>query len=178
MRKLITNKRFVFALCAILVGLSIAAIFAFDSNIDYSDLDSFEFILEFGPYGDSVINTFDNTLTNAYYNPENYVDFQMPKRIKRDIFKIMIQLEIMGCGNYLSYGVYDYQHPLSYTFQVLIGDEKKTIYWSVPWELTAEDISNLSNEQSRFLSFANYIINYLRGTKEYKNLPKPTRSYL
>lgn len=178
MKKFVINKRYIFVLLVIFIGLSLVIILSLDKNIDYSELDDFEFILEFGTHGDSIINTYENTLTNAFYNPDNYIDFKISKRVKKQIYKLMIQLDIMECENHLNYGVYDFMHPLSYTFQVSTGDETKTIYWSIPWVLSADDISKISDEQSRFLSFANYIVNYIRGTKAYKNLPEPTRFYL
>ena len=178
MRKLIQNKRRAITFLIILVCIALAAILAFRDKTDYSELDTFDFSLAFGPYGNSIINTYDNTLTNAFYDDKNYVHYEIPKRVKKQIYKLMMQLEISECETSLNYGVHDFEHPQYYSLKVNIGDEMKRIAWHLPWNLEGEDIAKFSDEQNRFLSFANYIISYVTGTKEYKNLPKPTKSYL
>lgn len=177
MKEFVVRHKTVSALLIVAI-LSVLIIFMSIDKTDYSDLENFDFILSFGAHGDSIINTFDSTLTNAYYSPDNYTAYKIPKMVKKRIYKLMYQLDILECNNHLSYGVYDFEHPTSYRFEVSINGEEKTIWWSLPWTLESNDIAKFSAEQKAFLSFANFIIKHVRGTKEYKELPKPTRFYL
>lgn len=145
----------------------------------YDPFIDFEFRLDFDAYGRSGINTFNNTITKDLVLGGNVVtDYILSERQRMIIFNKMSDMDIMSYGSDLNYGVYDFQHPENLTLIVHIGAEEKTIYWSVPWSFSEENMKKLSEEQIEFLELVNYIKRIVYKSKEYKSLPKHVGGYL
>jgi hypothetical protein len=168
--KTIRSKIIVFG--SILLILIIGILFITQSMIgnelyQVTNYNDFNFRLDFG-YGGDQIDTYNNTFTkDLIIDGSITIDFVLPESIKKDVFEIMREIDIMSYPDKLT--EYDIIPPCSYKLEVTINKKIKTIVW----KQAPPAISDLGTKKEKeFLRLVKYVEDYIISTDEYKSLPE------
>lgn len=152
------------------------------SNRDplYNEATEFEFELSFGCYGRNNINTFKDTITKDLVSAGSItVDYEMPERVKKEIFRMMRSMDIMSYPENLNFPIFD-EHVEYLYLRVVIGEKEQIVRWTVPWGFNFWDDNgkNMSLQHYQFKILVEYISRHVYESKTWKALPKHEGGYL
>jgi hypothetical protein len=179
-----SNKRILLSFCIVILGVLISTTYFLvsqnklaNNNKIYSNSDSFNFSLNFNTYGKDQINTYNGTFTkDLVLDGTKTINFTLPDEIKQEIYKLMVNADIMSFPDSLKVNGMFVTPSCDYKLKVTIGGKTKTIEWKegfYPSIMT----EGLPKENAEFLNIVKYISDYIYDTKEYKRMPKPNGGY-
>lgn len=147
--------------------------------IDTSDTfypEDFDFCLNFNTYGRNQIDTYKGTFTkDLVLDGTMTIDFEIPEDMKRDIFKLMIENEIMSLPDELKVEGMAVTPACDYKLTVTMDGKTKEIIWKEGFSPALTD--KLPKENQKFLEIVKFISDYIYSTDEYKKMPKPNGGY-
>lgn len=170
-------------LCLVMLGILLSAIYfvrqknqSGDPNTLYGKFDDFNFRLNFNTLGKEQIDTYRGTLTkDLVMDGTKTVKFKIPNDVKKEIYKLMIDINILSFPDTLKVDGMAVTPSCDYKLTATINGRVKTIVWKEGFYPSM--IDNLPKDNVNFLKLVKYISDYIYGTEEYKNMPQAKGGY-
>lgn len=138
--------------------------------------NDFNFRLNYNIYGKYQIDTYEGTFTKDLIEDGiKTIDFAIPYSTKKDIYKIMMDINIMSFPENLKIDGIDITPPCDYNLTVTINGKTKNIIWEKGFHEQMTD--NLPEDNVKFLRLVKYISDYIYNTDEYREMPKANGGY-
>ena len=138
--------------------------------------EDFNFRLNFNTYGKNQIDTYIGTFTkDLVLDGTKTIDFNIPLTVKKDIYKKMMDINIMSLHDRLKVDGMNVTPSCDYKLTVTINGRVKNIIWEDGFYTSITE--NLSKENVKFLELVKFISDYIYSTDEYKNMPKANGGY-
>ena len=167
----------------ILFGIVFSAFFFVAQNNTSKDIsamndypEDFNFCLNFNTYGKEQIDTYKGTFTkDLVLDGTKTIDFDIPHSIKKDIYNMMLEINITSFPDSLKVDGMFVTPSCNYNLTTTINGEDKSIIWEdgFPTSMT----ESLPKENYKFLELVKFISDYIYSTDEYKNMPKTNGGY-
>ncbi|MDP4179565.1 MAG: hypothetical protein Q8942_00550 [Bacillota bacterium] len=178
------SKRAVIIICLVLFAVLLSVTFLVIqnnkskdiSNLYSANLDDFNFKLNFNTYGKDQIDTYKGTFTkDLVIDGTKTIDFKIPDSVKKDIYKMMMDIDIMSFPNSLKVEGMSVTPSFDYKLTVTINGKTKTIVWNEGFYTDMN--TNLPKDNVNFLKLVKHISDYIHSTEEYKNMPQANGGY-
>jgi hypothetical protein len=138
--------------------------------------EDFNFRLNFNTYGRNQIDTYKDTFTkDLVLDDTKTIDFYLPVSVKKDIYKMMMDINIMSFPDRLKVDGMAVTPSCDYKLTVTINGKTKNIVWKEGFFTSMTE--NLPKENIKFLNLVKFISDYIYSTNEYKNMPKANGGY-
>lgn len=178
----IINRRLIVLVTSIAILLCAGYIVAknLPTNDTYTsyngNINEFNFRLNFNTHGINQIDTYKGVFTkDLVLDGTKTIDFKIPDNVKRDIYNLMAEIDIMAFPDNLKIDEKAMTPSCNYEMTVTIGSRTKTIKWY--YAQYPQMRSNLPKNNANFLRMVEYIENYIYSTREYKNMPEANGGY-
>lgn len=170
--------RFLF-LCLLGIGILISVTYLYspkDNDTQTENMSNFNFSLNFNTYGRDQIDTYNGTFTkDLVLDGTNTIDFKLPDDIKKEVFSLMTEIDIMSFPEMLKVDGMAVTPSCDYKLTVTMNGKTKTIVWNEGFHPSMD--VELPKENMDFLRLVKLISDYIYGTDAYKNMPKSNGGY-
>lgn len=138
--------------------------------------EDFNFCLNFSTYGKNQIDTYKGTFTkDLVLDGIKTIDFHIPVSVKKDIYKMMMDINIISFPDRLKVDGMFVTPSCDYKLTTTINGRVKNIIWEDGFFTSMTE--NLPKENVKFLELVKFISDYIYSTEEYKNMPKNNGGY-
>ena len=125
------------------------------------------------------IDTFENTVTkNLVLSGTITSEYVMPEHIKRQIYKMMRDMDILEFPTKLELPIVDEDKANNIILTVVIDGVEKTVECKVPWGYKLRGIGTTPDRIYQFLTLTGYIENSVYKSGDWQDLPKSVGGYL
>ncbi len=179
-----SSKYIILVLCAVaLVALLWTAHFIMSGSRSNSSvslknagINDFNFKLNFNVLGKEQLDTYKGTYTkDLVLNGTKTIDFKIPDNVKSEIYKLMMDVNILSFPDTLKAGSMLVMPSCDYKLTVTINGKTKNIIWKDGLYPSMKD--SLPKDNKNFLKIVKYISDYIYSTEEYKNMPQANGGY-
>jgi hypothetical protein len=185
MSKILSRSKYiVWVLCIVVLGGVLSATYFVMhksssgnlSSSQASNRDEFNFKLNFSTFGKEQIDTYKGTYTkDLVLNGTKTINFKLPDNVKNEIYKLMMDINIMSFPDTLKADGMAVTPSCDYKLTVTIKGKTKSIEWKEGFYTFMTE--NLPKENVNFLKLVKYIGDYIHSTEEYKNMPEANGGY-
>lgn len=155
-------------------------VFVLENLIAEENNDDFNFSLTFSTFGKCKIDTFKSTFTkDLVMDGTKTIRFVIPKEVKDEIFKAMMDIDIMSFPDELKNGEMSTTPYCDYKLVIHAFGRNKTIIWNegLHPDIRPEDQEYVPENNKKFLNIVDKIENYIYSTEEYKKMPEVNGGY-